>query len=67
MTSIDISDNSITDEGLQQLVSALILEDAAPELISLDVSRNRLTNVSKTILVRIPCGVESLVSGCFAS
>eukprot|EP00271_Cylindrocystis_brebissonii_P021849 TRINITY_DN8076_c0_g1_i1.p1 TRINITY_DN8076_c0_g1~~TRINITY_DN8076_c0_g1_i1.p1 ORF type:complete len:554 (-),score=135.87 TRINITY_DN8076_c0_g1_i1:575-2236(-) len=52
VTSIDLSHNSITDEGIQLLSSAL-LAGAAPDLIQLDLRGNPLTDRGRALLLSL--------------
>eukprot|EP00873_Tetraselmis_striata_P005923 jgi/Tetstr1/426187/TSEL_016512.t1 len=50
VTMMDLSDNGLTDVGIQALATSLIVGNAAPELITLDVSGNKMTEAGLTAL-----------------
>lgn len=51
VTSVDLSSNSIGDEGVQAIVGVLGV-NGAPELIDLDLRGNRFSDAAMTQLVR---------------
>jgi len=51
VTSLDLSSNGISDEGASA-IAATLASGAAPELISMDLRDNPLTERGLTIIVR---------------
>ncbi|CAI5532231.1 unnamed protein product [Closterium sp. Naga37s-1] len=53
VTSVDLSENLISDAGLRQLACALSAPSAAPDLISLNVKRNPISASGRACLANL--------------
>ncbi|CAI5463498.1 unnamed protein product [Closterium sp. Yama58-4] len=53
VTSVDLSENLISDAGLRQLACALSAPSAAPDLISLNVKRNPISAAGRACLANL--------------